>query len=176
MSENKETTPAAGKADKPKTVKEKLKAVKHKEVILAVLAVAVMLVIYFTTLARSGGGTSDGAKASASDYCAEMQRRVESAVNAMAGAKESKVIINWESGVEAVIAYAINENQNSTSKTPQIVQGGPVVLKEIYPKALGVIVVCANGDNIRLQIEIKDMISTLLSIEPVRIAVYKTKS
>ena len=50
----------------------KLKSIKHIEVILAVLAVGVMLVIYFTTFA--GGKeektqTTDGK----ADYCAAMQ-------------------------------------------------------------------------------------------------------
>ena len=61
------------------------------------------------------------------------------AVKKLSGDKNAKVIVNWETSVEAVIAYATSTGQNSSSSQPTIVQNGnPVVLKEIYPKALGV--------------------------------------
>ena len=98
------------------------------------------------------------------------------AVKKLSGDKNAKVIVNWETSVEAVIAYATSTGQNSSSSQPTIVQNGnPVVLKEIYPKALGVAILISGGDNVKLRLDITGMVSTLLDISPEKIAVYSSK-
>lgn len=157
----------------------KLKSIKHIEVILAVLAVGVMLVIYFTTFA--GGKeektqTTDGK----TDYCAAMQVELAEAIASIRGAGKTKVLINWESSVEAVIAYVSSVNGNSSSSSPQLVTGSggtkPIVLKEIYPKALGVVIICEGGDNVQVKLDIINAVCVLLDITPDKINVLKMKN
>ena len=105
-----------------------------------------------------------------------METQVTDAVVKMSGDKSAKVIVNWETSVEAVIAYSTSGSQNSSSSSPTIVQNGkPVVLKEIYPKPLGIVVVFAGGDNVKLRLDIIGMVSTLMDISPEKVAVYGTK-
>lgn len=157
-----------------KSIAQKLKDLKHKEIILAVIAVAVMLAIYFSSYI--GGSKSQGGESVSSDYCAKLETEVKGAVEKMSGDKSAKVIVNWESGIEAVIAYTTNESQNSSSSSPVIPSSGkPVVLKEIYPKPLGVVIVVAGASNVKLKLDLMNMVATLMNISPEKVAVFDSK-
>ncbi|MCL2062570.1 MAG: hypothetical protein FWH03_08135 [Firmicutes bacterium] len=186
---NDEKTAAAEKAVKPekKGIFARLKKIKHIEIIVAFLAVAVMLVIYFG--ARGGGGgenSADGAHAAVQqqrmqeDYCAKMERQLTETLSRMQGAGETRVIINWETGVESVIAYITNSGNNSITSTPQVITGGgaqgPIVLKEIYPKALGVVIMTQGGADARIRLEMINAVSILLQITPAQIQVLTMQS
>lgn len=158
-----------------KGVIEKIKSVKHFEVILAVIAVVVMLAVYISTLLPDRGD-DDTETASGENYCDRMQRELTETVSALKGAGKAKVIIRWESGVEAVIAYVSSSGTGSSTSTPQIVTGpdgsGPIVLKEIYPKALGAIIICEGGDNVKIKLDVINAVSVLLDLTPENICVY----
>ncbi len=149
---------------------EKLKGLKHKEIILAVVAVAVMLIIYFSSF--SSPQTQKTGTTNIDDYCSEMQNRIENAISKMDGVGKSEVVINWSSGVEIVTAQNTTVNGNSTSS--QVVQssGGPVVLKEIYPRAIGVLIICEGGNNAKTKIDIIMAISTLMDITTDKVLVF----
>ena len=155
-----------------KTVKEKLKNLKHKEVIFAVLVVLVMLIIYFSSQTQSDTSALTPTR---SDYCADMQTQITSAVAKLSGDKDARVIVNWESSIESVIAYGENVTQTGSSSTPMIVQssgsGSPVVLKTLNPKAQGIAVIVKSADT-KQRLDIMNMVSTLLGISPEKVAVY----
>ena len=165
--------------DKKKpSVFAKLKNLKHKEIVIAVIAIVVMLAIYFTTV--SGAKTTDTAVETGSDYCSEVASEMKKAISEMSGDENAKVVIGWEGGVEAVIAYTETESQNSSATTPSVIQqtGGskPIILKEIYPSATGVVIVTKNGgSNVKLRLQLKEMAATLLGISPEKVAVYDSK-
>ena len=148
----------------------KLKDIKHKEIIIAVVAVVVMLIIYFSSF----GGTSEKVVEAEDnqDYCSRIRQQIESAISRMDGAGKAEVVINWSSGVEIVTAQNTTTNGNSTSS--QIVQssGGPVVIKEIYPRAIGVLIVCEGGNNAKIKIDIIMAISTLMDISTDKVLVF----
>lgn len=165
--------------DKKKTsVFGKLKNLKHKEILIAVVAIVVMLAIYFTTV--SGSKKTSGTVETTSDYCASVAAEMKRAISEMSGDENAKVVIGWEGGVEAVIAYTRTEGQNSMATTPSVIQqtGGskPIILKEIYPSATGVVIVTKNGgSNVKLRLQLKEMAATLLGISPEKVAVYDSK-
>ena len=164
----------------------RLKKVKHIELYIAGIAVAVMLIIYFGSQPFSGSPSSSAsskpgqtAPAAKEDYCARIERELTETLSRMDGAGETKVVVNWESSVEAVIAYITNASQNGTSASPQIVSGGgsqsPIVLKEIYPKAVGVVVMTQGGTDVKVKLDIINAVSVLLDIKPDRIQVLTMK-
>lgn len=164
------------KKNEKSSIAEKLKKLKHKEIVVAVLAVIVMLAIYFSSYLTKSADSVSYENEARGDYCVKMETDVLDAVRKLSGDKNAKVIVNWETSVEAVIAYATSTGQNSSSSQPTIVNNGaPVVLKEIYPKALGVAIVISGGDNVKLRLDITGMVSTLLDISPEKIAVYSSK-
>jgi len=173
------------KKKKPAGILGRLKKVKHIELYIAGIAVVVMLAIYFGSQPFAQGASVSGsspakntqqAAASAKeDYCARMERELAETLSKMDGAGETRVIINWESGVEAVIAYITNASQNGTSASPQVITGGgsqsPIVLKEIYPKAVGVVVMTQGGAVVKVKLDIINAVSVLLDIKPDKIQV-----
>lgn len=161
-----------------KSILAKLKNGKRFEIIVCVIAVVAMLAIYISTIVpKKAKTTTTDATA---DYCTRMRDELTDAVSALKGAGKTKVIINWESGVEAVIAYITSTGGSTTTNTPQIVTGPngtkPIVLKEIYPKALGAIIICEGGDNVRVKLDIINAVSVLLSLAPESICVYPMAS
>ena len=102
-----------------------------------------------------------------------------SALEAMKGVGKVKVVVNWESGVEKIIAYATSNSGNNVTTTPTIIQSqgtsSPIVLKEVYPKALGVIIICQGGNNIAVKLDVMNAVSVLLDIPQNKINVYPMK-
>lgn len=148
----------------------KLKEMKHKELIIAVVAVVIMLAIYFSSFKQSGDVE---AEIVASDYCSQKQQEIQSAVSGIEGVGKTKVVINWESGVEIVTAQ--NVTINGSSSTTQIIQnsGEPIVVKEIYPKAVGVLIVCEGGNNAKVKVDIIMAIATLMDISTDKVLVFE---
>lgn len=155
----------------------KLKGKKHLEIVIAAVAVALMLVLYFSVkTGRKSGSTVASAQTVSSDYCTQTEKNLLAALENMQGVGKVRVAIAWASGVEKVIAYATNIAGENTSTTPTVVsvQGGsaPIVLKEIYPKALGAVVVCQGGNNVAVKLDVLKAVSVLLDISQNKIDVF----
>lgn len=172
---------ATKKTSKISRAVDKLKKIKHVEVIIAVIAIVVMLAIYFSAKFGSSSKKAEAIEqvADSSSYCRQMESHLTEALGSIAGVGKIKLVINWESSVESVIAYVTNNGTNSSTSTPQIIQSTsgskPIVLKEIYPKALGVIIVCEGGGNVGTKLDIINAVSVLLNITPDKISVYAMK-
>ena len=157
-------------------LKEKLKNLKNKEIIIAAVAVIVMLVVYFAGGTVKSTGTQSETLAG-NDYRVETETKLREAIVRLSGDKNVKVIVSWESGTESLIAYSTTENQNSTTKTPTVVQGGkPIVLKEVYPKALGAVVVVKGGNEVKLKLDVVNAVVAITDLSPEKVAVYGAKN
>lgn len=164
--------------DNSKSFFKKIKKVKNIEIIIAVIAVLVMLLIYFSSkMTSKASNSSDGATITKEDYCTKMENDLSVLLNSLDGAGQVKVVINWESSVESVIAYITNTTDTSSSSTPQVIVNSglsqPIILKEIYPKALGVIIVSQGGDDVKVKMSITNAVTTLLGISANKVNVYK---
>ena len=153
-----------------------LKEKKHIEIVIAVLAVAVMLALYFSTKV---GTTKVTQEISTSRYCEKVEEELVSALESMKGVGKVKAVVNWESGVETVIAYATSSSSGGVTTTPTLVQSqgssSPIVLKEIYPKALGVVIICQGGNNTAVKLDVMNAVSVLLGISQNKVNVYAMK-
>lgn len=153
---------------------QKIKSKKHIEIIIAVIAVAIMLVLYFSV--KTGDKSETATAAGVDTYCEKMETQLADVIGSISGAGKTKIIVNWESSTEAQIAYVTQTSGSNITSTPQLItsQGssGPVIIKEIYPKAKGVIVVCEGGGNVKIKLDIITAVSTLLDITSDKINVY----
>ena len=161
--------------DKKKTLLQKFKALKGKEIIIALIAVAIMLIIYFSSSTSSKSTVS----VLGSDYCAELQTKIERTVVNMSGDKNATVVINWNGSVSNEIAKSESVSQNSSTSSPVIISGQngstPVILRKKYPEVIGVVVVVKNYDDVKLRVDLVQMLSTLLGISPQKVAVFSSK-
>ncbi len=156
-----------------------LKAKKHLEIIIAVAAVSVMLILYFSTKIGTSEKKETLDYTAVSDYCERTKNEMVSALEAMKGVGKVKAVISWESSVEKVIAYATSNSGNNVTTTPTIIQSqgvsSPIVLKELYPKALGVIIICQGGNNVAVKLDVINAVSALLDISQTKVNVYAMK-
>lgn len=154
--------------DKSQGIIAKIKGIKNIEIIIAVISVVVMLVIYFGSSFSSNEVSIVSVKSELEDYCTKMETDLVDSLSSVSGAGNVKVVINWDSSVEQIIAYITSSSGDSYSSSPQIVtvdgNGVPIILKELYPKAIGVIIICQGGDNIEIKLSIIEAVSNLLDI------------
>lgn len=128
----------------------RLKSVKHIELMVGGLALSLVLVIYFSCVSCSADSTSTSSNAVGSDYCTAMQIKLEQTVSEISGVGNASVVVNWDKSVTSSIMSAATEN----------------------PKATGALIVCDGGNSAKVKIDIIFAVSTLLDLPIDKIAVY----
>lgn len=157
---------------KLKCLFDKIKSIKHIEIIIAVIAVIIMVIIYFSSFSAASDKDKT-AKVQTDDYCMQMKQEITKAVADLCGSTPT-VVINWDGGISYVTSASSNGSVSSSQITTPPSTSSPVI-KEIYPKALGVVVICQGGDNVKTKLDIISAISVLLDISPEKINVFPAK-
>lgn len=137
---------------------EKLKSLKHPEIILCALLLAVVLTVYFACVSCAGGKTGTtptvvspgGGTGTSNDYCHLMQSRVESVVSEIEGVGKASVVINWDKSAA----------------------GGSLQTQTQNPQATGALIVCEGGNSAKVKIDVMYAVSTLLNLSIDKIIVY----
>ncbi len=144
-------------------LKEKLKKLKHKEIVFFVIIIVLILVVWFYMKNYSEKTAVDitYSNMSAKD---ELTYRITDAINALTGDKNSKVIIYWDS-----------QEKTSNSSCTSLFEGNDNKNNGESTKILGVAVVCANGNNAETKVRITFMLSNVFGISADRISVYGKK-
>ena len=136
------------------------------------IAVIVILAFSFAKPAETAAGEDDETIA----YVRELEKRMEEALSSVKGAGKVSVVINGGSGAETVLASekvtVTDENGRiTTTETPVMVNGKPVVLKENLPEITGVLIVAQGADSIGVMKNIQQAAVSLLNIEVSRIEI-----
>lgn len=114
-----------------------------------------------------------------------LEEKMENTFSQIQGVGKVKVLINYKSSQENVLAKDISyskndsDNNNSTSTDEKIVfsnNSEPIILKEKYPEIQGVLIVAQGGDNIEIKNQLIRCSQALLGIEVNKIEVLKMKS
>jgi len=159
----------------------KLKKVKNIEIIFAVLVVMIMLVIYFSSSISTGKKNKTENNTSkvtyVEKYCENVRDEILNALKSIKGAGKTELVIQWSGSVEYVYAQNSNSSSTSVSSSLQIVSGtnAPILIKIIFPKATGVVVVCEGGGKADVKVNILMAISTLLDLSTDNILVLEMK-
>lgn len=100
------------------------------------------------------------------------------------GAGEVDVMITHYSTSEKDIAYETKTNSTGGDKSNTesedrkavMTDGSPMVVKEIYPKVKGVIVVAQGADNPEVKRELTEAVTASLDVAAHRVCIYKKES
>lgn len=134
--------------------------------ILGIVAVIFIVLIFggIFNEEKKTAATSNNASA----YAAELEDKLENILSKIEGAGKVSVAISLESGAETVLATEITVtetvNGTETVKTPIIINGETVVLKELYPKIAGVLIVAEGANSISVLSRIQQAAVSLLDI------------
>ena len=154
---------------------QKLKSIKHIEIIIAIILGAIVLLIYFSTFNTSSSKTSYEAT-STTEYAAMLENKLETVIKQIEGVGNVSVMVTLSSGPEYVYATSEEELTNKNeggntatttttiTKEPIIVSGDIVVVKEIMPTVGGIVVVAGGADNTKVKLEIIKAIQALLNV------------
>ncbi|MBR2616727.1 MAG: hypothetical protein IKC56_00625 [Clostridia bacterium] len=156
--------------NKAKSLITKIKNLKNKEYILAVLLGVIVLVIFLGQMgAQNTKKTKESASFSPTEYVSSLELKLEKVLSKMEGAGKSTVVLTVASGMQNV-PYLKEDGTALQS-------GGKVVmLKESYPEIVGVVIVCEGANSYLTKLQVTGAACALLNISEDRVRVYPKAS
>lgn len=161
--------------NKVRCLLEKLKNNKLVKSMIVVLLIIIVLLLTF------GGflGSNKTSSTETDDYVTLTEKKLTSILTEIDGAGKVSVAITVESGMETVLAMKTTTKETASGKeieeTPIIVNGKTVVLKEMYPKITGVLIVAEGADNISVMKKIQQATISLLDVNINKIEILTMK-
>ena len=116
---------------------------------------------------------------SVAEYVSSMEQKLEKLLNKVDGAGKVSVAISVESGMETVLAMTITTKETSAGReivsAPVLVNGKTVVLKEVYPKISGVLIVAEGAGKLTVYNKIQQATLSLLDVKASQIEILTMK-
>ncbi len=131
--------------DKLASLFEKIRSVKHIEIVIAVIAVAVMLLIYFGSSCNSTQISGIQSGNDEYDYCTEVVEELERKLSEIDGVGDATVLVSWSGPT------------TDDGKT--------------FPKPEGVIIICDGGNNLSVKLKLISSVSSYFGIDENKINV-----
>ena len=152
---------------------QKLKGIKHIEIVIALVLGAIILLIYISSLSGSSGQqTSTQSITSISSYSSFLENKLSNVLSQIEGAGKVSTMITFESGTEYI--YATNEetktntntNQSSTTTTQTTTKTPKedLLIKEVLPKISGVVIVASGARDTKVKLEIVKAVQAALEV------------
>ncbi len=163
------------------TIWERLKNIKHFEIIIVVVFCAILLLIYSSTFSSTKSEKNTLTALTTEEYAEYLENKLSNVLSQINGAGNVSVMVTLACGVEYV--YATNATEETTSQTNNgvtttqtttteelilVSQSGkdsPLVIKENLPKVSGVLIVSSGASNISVMLELQKAVMALLEID-----------
>lgn len=114
-----------------------------------------------------------------SEYVKTVEQKLESQLNRIEGAGKVSVAVSVESGMETVLAMTTTTKETSAGReivsAPLLVNGKTVVLKEVYPKISGVLIVAEGAYKLAVYNKIQQATLSLLDVKASQIEILAMK-
>ncbi len=158
---------------------EKIRTNKKVQfIIISILLVMILCIFLF------GYGEKDSKNVVNTDpissYVNTLETKLSNVLSNVSGAGKVSVIISIESGMETVLAMQTTTKESASGQTetqtsPIIINGKTVVIKELYPKVKGVLIVAEGAKNIGVMTKLQQATMSLLDIEINQIEILSMK-
>lgn len=158
---------------------EKIK--NNKKIYYAVACILSVLLILFVFGGSSFDKTSKKNETTdaVSVYVSGLENRLQKILSEVGGVGKVSVAVKVESGTETVLAMKTTVTETSAGKetveTPILVNGKTVVLKELYPKVSGVLIVAEGANNFSTLRKIQQATISFLGVELNKIEILTMK-
>jgi stage III sporulation protein AG len=197
QAENRKET-LSEKAKKYFQAYKKMSIKKKTQFVAIVLIIAVILTIYFSSLADRTPETpapQATQQATVSYAKDDTEAKLKEALSKIDGAGKVEVMITYKSGPEIVPAFSTDtqksqttdtgtdtdrktETENEQTDVVTVEKGGDanaLILKEKAPEVKGVIVIAEGAGNIVVKLNLLKAVQTLLAVSPEQIEVFEMK-
>lgn len=166
---------------KIKSYVEKFKQSKHKERLLIVACIFGVVLILLSEIKLPATASKKSAQTDYQQYISILEDKTESIISSIDGVGKCKVMITLQETDENFYAQNLDENTNSgyISKKSEYVlyednnNDSPVLIKQSFPKVMGVAVVCQGGNDANVKEKIISAVSSLFGISTAKISVSK---
>lgn len=159
---------------KLKALGEKIKSSRKAQLGLAIMVVAIVIVCYFAFLTPSSneyddsGGTTTSSS-TADNYARSLENQLEDILSHVKGAGSVKVMVTLGSGYEYIYATEETVKQSAngaTTTTTEVVMvdGQPVIIKEIFPTIQGVLVSASGASDVSVKLNLVAAIQTVVDV------------
>jgi len=169
-----------------KNIFARIRAVKHIEIYAAVAVIAVMVLIFFSSI--SDGNSPANAPTNnltnvEQSFVRDMERNLVSTLSQVQGAGAVTVMVTAVGSSTLEIAMNIDErtvtqgsgNATTTTttvtKTPIIVNGRPIVVEERKPQLRGIVILAAGANNPAVRLKLMQAVQALVADNTVNIQV-----
>lgn len=171
-------------------ISEKLKKIKHLDIILTILFIAIILLIYFSTTGlfstsdESNQNTNNSQSISSSEfdeYASSLAAKLEVVVSSIAGAGQTRVMLYFDSTIINDIAYStetktLPDGTVVQTKTPIMVtvdgKQTPVILKKTLPQPKSVVIVASGAKDTNVKIEILRLVQAMFELKSSNIEIF----
>ncbi len=148
--------------------------------IFIVILTAFFVLITLLSIFKKKESTDTTVAVSYSGYVDSLEKELENKLAKIDGVGKVSVILTVDGCQESVIAKEITTATDTlgtvtTKETPIMVNGKPVVLKEVYPKIIGIVVICEGAKNIITVQRVQNAITTLTGIDLNKIEIISMK-
>lgn len=143
-----------------------VKNTKLLKIILIIILSVILVYVLFGNLFQTT--KSEKELDSVEQYVKNLEDKLKETLSNVDGVGKVSVVISVESGMETVLATKTTTTETVSGKetveTPIIVNGKTVVIKNLYPKIVGVLIVAKGGDDIFVMKKIQQATTSLLNI------------
>lgn len=170
------------------SILDKLKKIKHLDVILIVLFVAIILLIYFSSFAQTNEKVqaieekTTVLQMTMQEYSNDLTLRLEKLVSAISGAGKVSAMVYFEEGIKTEIAYIVEvkilpDGTRVETKSPVLISGKDgksetVVLQEIMPEPVSVIVVASGAKDTNVKLEILRLVQAMFGLSSSKVEIF----
>lgn len=158
---------------------DKIKTDGKTRVILIIFCFALLALLVAVNLLPKKTESASGSNDAVAGYVSGMELKLENLLGKVEGAGKVSVAISVESGMETVLAMTTTTKETSGGReitsTPILVNGKTVVLKEVYPKISGVLIVAEGADKLAVYGKIQQATLSLLDVKASQIEILAMK-
>ncbi len=152
----------------------KIRSIKNIEIIIVVVLCLVILCIYL-----SGVSVSSSSDSVTSDdfglYIAELEDTLQQLISAIDGVDGATVAISYDGSYTQEYAYdtvsTTDGDSISTSSEIVLVNGEPLLIRQIVPSIVGVVVVLHGETNAITDMYVLQAVTTLLDIDSSKVEI-----
>jgi len=166
---------------------DKLKKIKHLDIILTALFVSIILLIYFSTNSSKGITSQSGAQSSIEnmtefeEYSSSLTSKIEEVVSSVKNAGQVKALLNFSDGIKEEIAYTyetktLSDGNVVETKKPVLTKVNgeekPIILQKIMPKPTSVIIVASGAKDTNVKLEILRLLQATFNLSSSNIEIF----
>lgn len=171
--------------NKIKELLQRIKSVKHIEIIVGVIIIAVLLIIYFNVNDEATkNSTESQTSTTQKGLTYGLEEKLSSILSEIEGAGEVKVMITYAATSEQVTASTSNSHTTTTTgnngttttttstSSPLISNSDVIVIQEKMPEVKGVIIVADGAGDIKVKLRLMQATSTVLGVNANSIQIF----